>query len=613
MEYTGLLDTELLLHQSPGRARVRCSMSYVALVLGLVLLSSLLPSARSGAAPPPLASQQVTEPPPAAVNTEMRTVRMIAFDFAGKPAAGAAVSAIYTWENMVVRKEAVADTDGSVTWTAVPHVRIIVWGDRVPAGVLGPDETAVTTPLPPPVEMTPEKPKPVVPGNPANGVRPELAQPPDDSEKKAVRAQPEPFNFRWSNPTEQEANFIVTNGFVTMGSGVKPIFGSPSPRCSARCPDRAITGLELTPGCPTGLFFCATTTPLEATRIEHVYVPYPDGCRHPWSGSGVYSGLIPLSGHLPPEWPVTLTPCPQVCLRFRTQDGQPIPGVNRLELAAGGPGSLVLPAVSNFPYNLFPASVSEQGDGSYLLTTLTPGKYRLLVDLYDATAPSPEALILDIQPGAHEQTVTLPEPLIRVPSGSMLHWITPNAPATARSLLATAYASPMPVFGPREGLLAWWYHPTPDTLEIHQSGKPVLHLTQHAVTLETPAQPTGQPQLDNTYGLYPLLPFSPPFYSISPQPAHGMSESDYTWLPCGKRRVIDLWDAPYAYCIGNNEPGNCLLATLPPTEHPGAAQKMQPLPAGPAPPCMRGLYLERAERRLPATQVTGREVHPGIF
>ena len=587
MEYQALLNTILLLRVTPGRAHIRRRAPWVALVLGFVLLSSMVLPVRCGAAPSPLGQRQVNDPPPIAVKKEMRTVRMIAFDFAGKPAASAAVSAIYTWDNTVVRKEAVADKDGGITWTEVPHVRIIIWGERVPACVLAPDETTVTTPLPPPVEMTPAvAEKPVA-------AQQDPSPSPAVPAKKIVRAQPESFNFRWSNPSEQEAYFIATTGFVAMGSGVEPIFVSSSLRCSASHSDLAIAqGLMLTPGCPTSLFFCASTTPPQVARLEHVYVPYPDGCRQPEIGPGVTLNSCNLSGHLPPEWPVTLTPCPQVRVHFRTRDNKPVSGVNRLALAAVGSGSMVPPAVYNFPFTLFPVPVIEQGDGSYLLTTLSPGKYRLLVDLYDATVPSPKALILDIQPGMHEQTVILPSPLIRVPSGTMLHWITSNAPSTARSLLVTAYASPMPVFGPREGLLAWWYHPTPDTLEIHQDGDRMRLLTQHAVTLETPAQSPEQPLQNIPYGLYPLLPWSPSSYVISPEPAHGVSEANFTRLPCGEKRVVDLWDAPYAYGLGwSNTPGNCLLGTVQPAQYSGTVLRMEPHPAGTASPCMRELYL----------------------
>lgn len=97
-----------------------------------------------------LAGDGTTNLPAYAILRKPRTITQTVFTAAGTPAAKTAVTASYAWDGQMLLKRAVTDDKGQVSWAQVPPVRVIVWGDGVPAGVIAEDESVITKPLPAP-------------------------------------------------------------------------------------------------------------------------------------------------------------------------------------------------------------------------------------------------------------------------------------------------------------------------------------------------------------------------------------------------------------------------------------------------------------------------------
>ena len=80
----------------------------------------------------------------------MHSAAVALFTQEGVPARNEPVHAVYSWENEIVTREATTDHAGKVRLTGLPPVRVILWGDRVLAGVLAADSAGNTAPLPAP-------------------------------------------------------------------------------------------------------------------------------------------------------------------------------------------------------------------------------------------------------------------------------------------------------------------------------------------------------------------------------------------------------------------------------------------------------------------------------
>ena len=245
--------------------------------------------------------------------------------------------------------------------------------------------------------------------------------------------------------------------------------------------------INLVPGRPFNLCVLATGPDTRAALFLRHYMPYLDGC-------DPRQGLVNL--------PVIFSPCPQARIHFRQPDGRPAPGVSRLALAPESPTSLLAPTINDKTNNVSLTPIMHNADGSYTVTTLSAGKFRLLVDLFDESLPSLPQLQLTLTPGAQEYTIPLPAPLTTLPPGQTVYWVTPNAPAVARRLTMAADATPMPLYGPAQGVLAWWTCPDDNTLLLHYH-QSVQRLTRREISIPSSANsawPT-QPLL-----LAPLLP-----------------------------------------------------------------------------------------------------------
>ena len=382
--------------------------------------------------------------PAIADDPNLRIVTMTVFDTDGQVAAKATVKAIYTWKNEVVLREETTDAAGQVRWK-LPPVRVIVWGDRIPAGVITGDQREVTTPLPALVT---------------------------NYDTRVVQ-----FIFRRRDPGEQQAHFFACKGILAEGDGLsywRSAVSSYGPQSASDVEHgESFSGyVTLTPAMSCSLVIGAMDTRPWLSMLGMVYGPFMDGCEK----------------DKPIIWPVTLVPCPQVRVRFRLADGTSVPGVSRLRVIPAQSDCAVLPEYLHGNIPLF-TPVEEHGDGSYTISVLRPGKYRLLVDLYDETMPAPESLTIQVDAGQHQQVVTLPAPLASLPPGCTVNWITPNAPSYARVLTMSSSASPMPVFGPVDGPQTWWCSPRPDVLEIHRPAAPVQRISRRKIILESPTNP----------------------------------------------------------------------------------------------------------------------------
>ncbi|MHB9130590.1 MAG: carboxypeptidase-like regulatory domain-containing protein [Armatimonadota bacterium] len=192
----------------------------------------------------------------------------------------------------------------------------------------------------------------------------------------------------------------------------------------------------------------------------------------------------------------------ETCLvrgRFANSQGQPVPGVSRVKVVPVD--GMLTTGDDTF------GNVVEKADGGFTLSLPFPGKYRMLVDLYDENAPPPPSLLLEVKPGEQELVIRLPEPLMTVPAGTSIYWRSLDTPYITRTLRTSAHAPQMPVFGPRERLLALWYTPSPEKLVLlngTDTQQPASTLLRRSVFL-TPRDKQGNPY-NGQLVMKPLLP-----------------------------------------------------------------------------------------------------------
>lgn len=458
-----------------------------------------------------------------------RVVTQVVFDGNRHPVANALVTASYCWQGVMCLARATTDAAGKVVWDDLPRVRVIVWGTGLPAGVLPADTLAVTEPLPAPV-----------PG--------------------------EAHTFTWIT-----GEAPVTPTFLTGLSRPDGALGIGPSQFTATVPGTAgrqavECGTEtLTAGTPFSLVAVLYASPPRVAVLNGVYAPYCDGAAQV-------------------EFPLPFHDGVEIRGRFATRTQQAVPGVSRLEVlptqvdeAMPWGDDVLVPSLGL----LHPA---EHPDGSFTILAASPGVYRLCVDFFDATTPPTEDLLVPVRVGVNDVVVTLPDPLATVPAGTDLCALTFTAPTITRHLAVGAQAPLMPVFGPRDRMLALWYHPTPNQLAVWTA--PELRLPPRTFTLRTaylePRDGDGQPYRE-AWRLLPLWPTSylTGWQALGSTGDHG--ETSPITFADGTRYRADLWPGKYLVSTGSGlfAIGEAGRPASPGTiEVPDRAQAILPVPLG---------------------------------
>jgi len=407
--------------------------------------------------------------------------------------ASAVLHGSYAWRGTCRFLHAVADAQGSVRWPSMPPVPVVVWGDGMAAGVLAAKAVAVTAPLPAPREDTNVT-----------------------------------LSFLFPDLTSRTPlSYCAGGGYPLSGAyhpdevkAVGPEFGL---KQQLRC------------GAPFSLLVLTKTAPPRIAWLDAVYAPIVDT-------------PAPVALSLPMCEIATLH------LRFTTTEHQPLAGVSRLDVLPADPAQLpdMLQGVTAHAFGFF---TPQPEPGGFVVLTPVPGTYRLRVDCYDASVTLPPALEVDVAPGTSTQTVTLPPPLLQVPAGTAVTWVTRNAPSGARRLTALDAEGTVPIFGARAETLACWYAPDPEHLVVWKDGE-LRTFTRRSV-LVTPVDAAGKAR-SGYFNLRALLPRPRADWGYFYQPTAG---SEATHLPLQAGKPVTLWTAPYALTNITNG-GSALLHTL---------------------------------------------------
>ena len=419
-----------------------------------------------------------------ALNMRPRDVTQTVFGGNGQPAPNTQVYASYSSKGKVIIAQATSDAKGIVLWKDLPPVRVIVWGNGVPAGVIPTDATTIDTVLPAPVVDN-------------NNYRQQMLF------IKLGNAGNEPFHLRY-NITGTRNNSINDDFTYTPQQGDRPQFSGTS-------------------GTLFSAYIVTKTSPPRLAIINQKYFPYLD------DGDSA-------------EMTLELQSCPMLKGRFSTQTG-PVQEVNQFRIVPIKISSDMTifsqnDAISrtNLMQPVFAA------DGSFTAALPCAGSYRLVVDLYDESiAPIPE-LLLDIPAEGKTADIKLPEPFFKVPAGTEINWLTPATPKTPRRLIVAAGSNPMPVFGPKDQLLACWFRPSPDKLIFWGAAdqqQRQLSLRSVAITaLDKDGKPFGY---NMSSALLPLLPLSggnnTRYYSPYDSSSPGI---EYFSRACSERNLIQL-------------------------------------------------------------------------
>lgn len=396
-----------------------------------------------------------------------RSVTQTVFTTAGAPAAHATVYASFYWGSAACLRTAQADAQGQVVWSDLPPVRTITWGETIRPGVIPCEGDAFPAPLPAPT---------------AQGWTTlcfKVINPGGGNARTIASIQGERIRDGMSNFDEMEGQ-------------------------QARREEVTEWKTRVICGTPFTLRWLTISSTTQCSYLPGVYAPYVDTDQ-------------------PVDYPLELQEGAEIHGRFVDQNGTKIAGVSRLRV------TLLKPANAAFSTELFTASPGddyngdwltellpalqtpkELADGSFTMQTLVPGTYRVLVDLYDASSPTPPGCVLDVKPGKNDFTITLPEPLFTVPAGTNVQWLTHTAPALSQELRVAAHALTMPVYGPRESLLACWYQASPNKLEIWDwadgsKRQRTLSLRASYFTVPGMTEDLSMPR-DISYSLYPMLP-----------------------------------------------------------------------------------------------------------
>lgn len=441
------------------------------------------------------------EPIQYALNLKPRDVTQVVFDASGKPLPNAAVTIGYCAQNQLTYQQATADARGQVTWKAVPPVTAVVWGKGVPVGMLPPDATKVIEPLAPPAAI-------------------------DDN------------NARWHNLRIKLLNIgdqptRIIYSFTTPDSGMNTNDMDLAP--DPANPPSLNTNIVYRTQAPSVSFIAMTKSiPARVAILPNTYLPPMDDNDQGELSVAFQPGTA-LKGHL-------------------TTKAGPVKGVSQFRVvpvkAAGDVAALLTP---DFQRRVGLLQPQLAADGAFAVALPGAGAYRLIVDLYDeATTPLPE-LLVDVPDGGKTVEVKLPDPMLTVPAGTLVNWLTPNSPASPRRMIAAAHANPTPVFGPKDQLLALWFRPTPDKLVVwngldHQQSV----LTLRAVTVNV-LDEAGKPFPNgNQFILQPLLPVGNNGFGFINDPlmARANSESAPSLLNAGNSSCAAIWTGRYLLPAG---------------------------------------------------------------
>ena len=338
-----------------------------------------------------------------------RRIVQTVFDTRGAPVPNAAVTATYCWGGKVVYKKAVTNAQGKVTWEDIPSARVIVYGPTIAAGVIPADAVEVTAPLPAPV--------------PQEGKQLDL-----EFTMDVTLPAPADLKIYFRGPSFTSDPTVHFQGGRSIHSW----------------------RLRSTPGSPFTLIMLLESDPPKVAMLTGEYLPYLEGDDR--------RAVFQM-----PE----LAECGVLRGSFVLPDGRRVPGVSRLELLPLDPPDWlrVVQANPGLAALIRPAPVL-QPDGSFTVSSIYPGSFRLLVDFLDAGAPDPN-LTFALAPGKDETRVfQLPQPLAMAPGGTTVTYLPAGAPGRPRTLATHAFADTVPVFGPVELMLACWYRSAANTLML---------------------------------------------------------------------------------------------------------------------------------------------------
>ncbi len=419
---------------------------------------------------------------------QQRQVTQTILDADGKPAPKAEVTASYIWNGAFVLQKAVADDKGIVVWKDAPPVRFIVWGDKTAAGVVPADAVTVTTPLPAPETNSQLNFRLVV---------------------DTPEAQPAPING------------IITGGRQNNRFTLEPANG----KLVARI-------YSLTSGMPFTLIGMNDAVPPRMVSLPLTYVPYQD---------------------YPADTPVFSTSMDglQVELRLPLQDGAAVHGtfVTKKGTVPTSVSQLAAVPVDGKQAELLRKTgllkITDRPDGSFDLLTPFPGAYRLQVDLFDESVPAEQSFIVQAKPGAQDTIITLPEPLLTVPGGTEVNWVSAAAPATPRKMTVVARLPMMPVYAPREHLMVVWYRDSPNTLKVWNLKERALKTLPLRLVYLSPQDAAGKPLNTFNLRLLPLMPTAKNNMGMMNPADTDRSESNATALTGGARTRVNLWAGAY--------------------------------------------------------------------
>lgn len=411
------------------------------------------------------------------LNLKPRTVTQTVFNADGTPAPNTPVNISYCWMSNIVLAQTTTDAKGKAIWKDLPPVRAIVWGDGVPAGVIPADAQTITTPLPVPVA---------------------------DNNRNFQ------FQVQITNPgaTAMRASYISHTGNNNGGGNSGE--ASFDPTDDNKASEFRLGTFWVSGGSSFTLVAVVTGAQPRIATLDNIYLPYVDGDNQ--------QNILSLE----------LRPATVLRGKLLTKNG-PLNGLNQLKIIpisqTGMPSITVSPSEQRRLSVLTPAL---QPDGSFSAILPGAGQYQLVVDLYDESTNPPADMLIDVPASGKDVTITLPEPFLKVPPGTQVNWVTRQAPAAPRTLVAAAYGSPMPILGPSDQILALWFRPSPDKLVIWNGlthSQQVLTLRAAVVSVVN----TTDHRSLNTLYLLPLLPNGNSYWSTDNVP-RAASETQTTPL-----------------------------------------------------------------------------------
>lgn len=248
----------------------------------------------------------------------LRTVTQRVVMSAGTPAVNAVVQASCMWRGQWQLRTATTNKNGDVTWTDTPPVRMITWGQNIPAAVIPAEGTEFTTPLP----------------TPQTGESISIAvQLPDKGSRAWCYLKGSANRAHWTE--------IKTSPVVLSYIG------------------------ELKEGSLITLYLIALTDPTQTLILNQVYVPYRES-------------RTASKGELKPDWQTGM----RVRGTLAMHDGARIPGLSRLvvvpERLEGCPDEFTQTIAA---WHELPLTTQE-GQGSFTFIAPFPGAYRVMADLY---------------------------------------------------------------------------------------------------------------------------------------------------------------------------------------------------------------------------------------